>query len=67
MVVDYGKFVNEYCICVGIVGVMQVCCLQVHLVFVLDSKLGQKWKYGALKACIYAKSNLKWNKLTNWL
>lgn len=25
MVVDYGKFVNEYCICVGIVGVMQVC------------------------------------------
>ena len=42
MVVDYGKFVNEYCICVGIVGVMQVCCLQVHLVFVLDSKLGQK-------------------------
>ena len=26
---------------------------------VLESELGQKWRYGALEACVYAKSSLK--------
>ena len=29
-------------ICVGMIGVMQVCCLHVHLGFVFDSELRQK-------------------------
>ena len=54
MVADYGMFVNEYHMHRVGWGHASLPFSQVHLGLVLDSELWQEWKYGVLKACIYA-------------
>ena len=52
---DYCMLVNEWAWLTSRVCLLR---LEVELASVLESELGQKWRYGALKACI-GKSNLK--------
>ena len=46
---DYCMLVNEWAWLTSRVCLLR---LEVELASVLESKLGQKWRYGALKACI---------------
>ena len=53
---DYCMLINEWA------GLrLQVCLLrlEVDLGSVLESELGQKWRYGAIKTCVLAKTTLK--------
>ena len=46
---DYCMLVNEWAWLTSRVCLLR---LEVELASALESKLGQKWRYGALKACI---------------